>query len=629
MYALTDSFVVLPDSPGGARAGRRVPYRDPEVVAHPSGRPWLVGRWDPERLTVAEAGEVRIAVFGYCPIGSERLAEVAARVREPADLDGFACSLPGSAHLLASVHGKVRAQGTLTGLRQVFTARLDHTPIASDRADVLAAMIGAEPDEDVLAVNIVCRQLVPPLSERSWWRGVQRVAPDRYLLLSDGGGASTVRWWSAPDPDLPLAEGALRVRDALREAVAWRKPEHGRLSADLSGGMDSTSLCFLAYEHTPDLLVFRRTEGSAINDDPFYAGKAAQLLERAEHIETMGDEGPPVFAPPYELPDTEAPHALTRGLNRMRYQIRQQVEYGATLHLAGHGGDELFTGSAAYLHTLIRRRPLTALKHLRVHRALGRWPLRPTVSALWRRQDLGSWWRGAADGLTAPWPPVHEPQLGWAHSFRATPWATSDAVNTARRMLAAAADGVVPLADDRGQHEAIAYLRYAGPLFRQLCREHTACGLRLDLPYLDDRVVEAALSVRTEERYDPWRYKPVLAAAMRGQVPDFILDRYTKGDCESDVHNAQQKHLPDLLDLFTGSELAARGVVDVDSLRADLHTPPGSGHEDMTPNLEMTIGCELWLREVAATRKACDPQSTRPLPRMSTGSRGHRPMEAP
>ncbi|MGB6164990.1 MAG: asparagine synthase-related protein [Pseudonocardiaceae bacterium] len=612
MYELTNSLVVVPDSPGGVRASQRVPHREPEVVAHPSGRPWLVGRWAPGELVVGGAGEVRIAVFGFCPVDSERLAAAAARVREPADLDSLARTLPGSAHLVASVVGRVRFQGTLTGSRPVFTARLDGVPIASDRADALAAMVGAEPDEDMLAVNIACQQLMPPLSERSWWRGVDRVAPDSYLQVS-ADSASTVRWWNPPDPVLPLRMGAGKVREALREAVAWRTPAHGRLSADLSGGMDSTSLCFLAAEHTPELLVFRRTEGSAINDDPFYAGKAARVLDRAEHVELLSGDGPPVFAPPYSLPDTEAPQALVRGMHRIRHQVRWLVERGATLHLAGHGADELFTGSAAYLHTLIRSNPVTALKYLRVHRALGRWPLLPSLTALWDNRDLCSWWRDSADSLTTPPPPQTSPKLDWAYPMRVSPWATADAVSTARRVLRSIADEAVPLASDRGQHEVVTNLRFAGPLLRQLGREYAAGGLRLDLPYLDDRVVEAALSVRLHERHNPWRYKPLLAEAMRGQVPDFILNRRTKGDYEEDVCRALQQHVPDLLDLFADSELVVRGLIDIDALRTSLHTPPGPENTDVTPNLEMTLGCEMWLREIETIRQA-DPERTGPPP---------------
>ncbi len=43
-------------------------------------------------------------------------------------------------------------------------------------------------------------------------------------------------------------------------------------------------------------------------------------------------------------------------------------------------------------------------------------------------------------------------------------------------------------------------------------------GLHLDLPCLDDRVVEAVLSVRVHERGTPWRNKALLSEAMRGTL---------------------------------------------------------------------------------------------------------------
>ncbi|WP_158883530.1 asparagine synthase-related protein [Amycolatopsis anabasis] len=599
MHALTNSLVAFPDSPGGVWAHRRVPHHRPTIVTHPSGRPWLVGHWPPEELVVAQLGQVRIAVFGCCPITAGKLAALADRVRGLADLDEVAGALPGSAHLVASVHGQVRFQGTITGTRRVFGARLDEVPIASDRADVLAAMIGAEPDEDLLAASVAYAQFITPLNERSWWRGVQSVAPDSYLMLPHSGSARTVGWWVPPEPNLPLKVGALQVREALREAVAGRKPARGKLSADLSGGMDSTSLCFLAAERTPELLTFRWTEGSELNDDPAYAAEAARMLARAEHLEVAGDEGPPVFAPPYSLPGTEAPRFQSRGMNRLRYGIRLLIEHGSGLHLAGNGGDELFTGSAAYLHTLFRAAPVKALRALRVYRALGRWPLLPTLTGLLDHQDLSSWWRDSADNLTGPPPHPRAPALGWGAQVRATPWATAEAVSVTREVLHDIADEVTPLSNDRGQHEAMTLIRTTGPVYRQLRWEYAAHGLPLELPYLDDRVVEAALSVRPRERYTPWRFKPVLAEALREQVPELILNRNTKGVYEEDVEFARQRHLPDLLDLFADSVLAARGLIDLDALRTSLRTPAHAEADDLTANLEMTLGAEIWSREIA------------------------------
>ncbi|MBO1413991.1 asparagine synthase-related protein, partial [Streptomyces sp. FH025] len=375
MQAVNDGLVVFPDSPGGAWAHRRIGAGLPQTVAHPSGRPWLAGSWAPEDLVVTEAGPVRVTAYGLTAVTAERLTALARPVRDLPDLDELAHRLPGSAHLVASVHGQVRFQGTVTGTRCVFATTLDGVPLAADRADTLARVTGAQPDEDLLAAVVTYGMLFAPLSERSSWRGVHQVPADSYLAIPRDGAARTVHWWHPPQPDLPLVSGAARVREELREAVAQRQPHRGRLSADLSGGMDSTSLCFLATEHRPDLLILRRTGGSVLNDDPRYAARAAGLLEHAEHLLVPDTDAPPLYAPPYWTPDTEAPRTLTRGMNAIHAGNRLLVEHGATRHLTGHGADELFTGSAAYLHSLFRRRPVTALRRLRAHRALHHWPL--------------------------------------------------------------------------------------------------------------------------------------------------------------------------------------------------------------------------------------------------------------
>ncbi|MEV7598260.1 asparagine synthase-related protein [Kitasatospora sp. NPDC089797] len=566
---------------------------------HPSGRPWLVGSWAPGDLVVAEAGPVRVAVYGPCPVAPARLDALVSSVRELSDLDALARSLPGNTHLVASVHGQVRFQGTVTGTRCVYTARVDGVPVAADRADVLAASIGAEPDEELIATSVTYGMLFAPLSERSWWRGVHQVPADSCLLLPAEGAARTARWWQPPEPDVPLAEGAVAVREALRAAVAQRRLDQGTLSADLSGGMDSTSLCFLAAEHDPDLMTFCWTGGSAINDDPLYAGQAARLLARGRHLTVPDTDAPPVFAPPYWTIDTEAPRAATRGMNAIRFGIRHLLDHGATRHLAGHGADELFTGGAAYLHTLLRTSPLTAWRQLRAHQALHDWPLLPSLAGLLRGGDLADWWRQSADDLARSAPLPRSPSLGWGERLPATPWATAEAVRTTRAVFQDVAARVTPLAPDRGQHEALTALRSAGPVLRLICREFAAAGLPLELPYLDDRVVEAVLAIRTHERFSPWRYKPALATAMEGLVPDVILTRTTKGDCEEPVDRALQEHVPDLLDLFADSELARRGLIDVRRLRTTLVTPPRAG-DVWSAQLEATIGAELWLREIAA-----------------------------
>ncbi|MGH3754949.1 MAG: asparagine synthase-related protein, partial [Pseudonocardiaceae bacterium] len=525
------------------------------------------------------------------------LADLITRVRTVAELDAVARVLPGCCHLVASVDGVVRVQGSVAGVRRVFHTRIEGVPVAGDRADVLATVAGSGIDEQVLAVRVACGLAVPPpVGERSMWRGVRALAPDHYLRIDPGGTVGELRWWQPPQPEVPLTVGAGVVRQALETAVAARRPAQGRLSADLSGGLDSTSLCFVAARAgTPDLLTFRWAEADVrANDDAVFAAHAASELPLAEHVVLGQADMPAVFADPGPAGDTEAPYQFTRTLARTRHNAELLAARGARVHLAGHGGDELFHGPPAYLHPLLRRRPLAAIRQVRGYRALHRWPWRATVSGLARGGDLGAWWHQQAQQLSTGPPPRRTPLVGWGRPLRAPGWVTPAAVETARAVLHSTGEAARPLAADRGQHVTLAILRMMGPAYRQLSRVFGTAGLRLELPYLDDRVIEAALAVRAHERRTPWRYKPLLAEAMCGALPEVIAARTTKGEFGQDLRVGLGRHLPAILDLFADSALAAHGLINPGQLRRALLTPQADNAVVFA--MEDLLGCETWLR---------------------------------
>ncbi|WP_411136959.1 lasso peptide isopeptide bond-forming cyclase [Streptomyces sp. C10] len=592
-------FVVLPDTAAADEARAVTPWAAPRVLSHASGRPWLVGRWSPGELRVATAGPVQVAVAGVCPVTATRLSELTARIRTVSDVDALAAALPGSCHVVASVGGQVRVQGSLTGLRRVFHTRIGEVDIAADRADVLAAMTGAGIDARALAVRIACGGLVPsPLADQPLWSGIAALAPD-HCLVWDRERARALRWWRPPAPEQPLPAGADAVREALTSALDDRAPAEGRLSTDLSGGMDSTSLCFLAARNTPELLTFRWGEAEAGNDDAAFASRSIGALDRAEHLIVPPAELPSLFADPDTLMDTEEPYPFVRTAARTRHTARLLADRGARRHLAGHGGDELFTPFPGYLHPLLRRRPVTALRHVRGYAALKRWPVLHTLASLVRPGDEAAWWQAQADHLTDPPLRKRRPSLGWGlWPLRAPSWATATATDAAREALRQTAAQAQPLSTDLGQHQSLVALRTSAPWYRLLARPFAEAGVQLDSPFFDDRVVEAVLGVRVHEHAGPWRYKPLLADAMRGIVPESVLGRSTKGEFSEEAGTGLRRNLPAILGLFTDSALAAHGLIDPGALRTQLLSPQADNAMGIA--LEPLIGCELWLR--AATR---------------------------
>ncbi|MCT9142982.1 asparagine synthase-related protein, partial [Streptomyces violarus] len=114
--------------------------------------------------------------------------------------------------------------------------------------------------------------------------------------------------------------------------------------------------------------------------------------------------------------------------------------------------------------------------------------------------------------------------------------------------------------------------------------------------FCDDAVIDAALAARPHEAATPWSYKPLLAAAMNGLVPDHILRRTTKDHCGAEWREGLRRHRRVLAAWAEDSRLVAAGVADADRLRRALLAPQlltGGA-----PELEATLGAEGWLRDL-------------------------------
>ncbi|MFR9806440.1 asparagine synthase-related protein [Pseudonocardia sp. RS010] len=533
---------------------------------------------------------------------------MAERLTTHADLDGVFQALAGAAYLIGSVDGHVRIQGNATGLRTVFHTKLNGVPVAADRADILATLARADIDEEVLALRVVCGgQLPSPAAERPIWSGISAV-PAGDCLLWNRNNERIANHWRPPAAELSVAEAAVGLHDALKAATRPQSATAGRLSTDLSGGMDSTSLAFLAAPDSPDLLTFRLGEAEAGNDDSIYAAQAIQALKSAEHLVLSPQELPAVFSEPGAYWDPEQPYPLTRTAARTLHCVRVLVEHGSRRHLAGHGGDELFSPQPGYLHHLLRRRPLTALQHARAQAAMRHWPLLSMLRAITSPTGPAEWWRTQAEQLTEPLPPLRQPMMGWGlGALRALGWVTDAAIELSRTGLRRAADDARPLGSHPGTHQLLLLTRTNALHYRMLSRLYSAAGVELDLPFYDDRVLDAVLRVPIEDYAGPWRYKPLLVEAMRGIVPQGILGRSTKGEFSEEIRTGLRANLPEILAVFSDSTLAARGLIDPDQLRIRLTAPQQDNRTVFA--LEYLLGCENWLRAVTTTPPPAHPRS--------------------
>ncbi|HSY00466.1 MAG TPA: lasso peptide isopeptide bond-forming cyclase, partial [Streptomyces sp.] len=385
----------------------------------------------------------------------------------------------------------------------------------------------------------------------------------------------------------------------------------GVVSCDLSGGLDSTSVCFLA-DRSPARVVASTWPGRDPADtDLHWAEQAMKHLPDVEHVVWDADASPLVYEDLLDIDDLlDEPTIGVMDRSRVLHHLPGLAARGSRLHLTGIGGDHVAWCSEAYYHRLLRTRPPFALRQLRGFRALWQWPLADTVRALADSRPYGKWLADSAGHLRGPLPSSAATGLGWGRTPRLFDWVTPDAERMARRAMLAAAATASPLHPDRGLHSDLEQIRSCGRVIRQWDAMAARTGLPMASPFLDDRVIEACLAVRPGERVTPWRYKPVLSAAMRGIVPDACLRRTTKAAASMDASNGLREHRADLLALWEDSRLEALGLVDGAELRRLAQRPAAAGLSDAI--LYSTIAAEVWLRGLARGRTHVPHPGSRP-----------------
>ncbi|MCZ0972619.1 asparagine synthase-related protein [Streptomyces albulus] len=121
-------------------------------------------------------------------------------------------------------------------------------------------------DEEALATRLLAPGAPLPLALAPLARGARRT-PGHCAAHDPAGQYREVRWWHPPQPEVPLPDAAEGVREALGAAVHART-RRATLSADLSGGLDSTSVCFLAARDTTELVTTAWEGRDPADDDP-------------------------------------------------------------------------------------------------------------------------------------------------------------------------------------------------------------------------------------------------------------------------------------------------------------------------------------------------------------------------
>ncbi len=395
---------------------------------------------------------------------------------------------------------------------------------ASEVKALLPLLDRAPEPDDEMVLALLLREFREGDDARTLFRGVHRLPPGYVLVVGDGR-LSVERYWAIdPGREIRYAtehEYVEHFRALFLDAVACRLRSDWPVAVSLSGGLDSAAIVGAADrvyaergDGSPPLDAFTLYADPPESDERRHARAVARASGLKLHEVPMPDAEPIDGLDDY-LRAAESPivGALPRGGDALLDAVRAA---GCRVLLSGEGGDQL-VDEVGYLADLLRTRH--PLRFLREARAFAGWygggfrelvrdaavMLLPAGSKYWGKRVLRR--------APPPWvAPALARELGLAARLR-------EPRHSARFPSHAQSD---------------TYLSVAGPYYRLKLeveeRLAARLGLEMRFPFLDSRLIEFVLAIPWARRTRDGERKRLLREAVRGLVPDAVLERRGKGD---------------------------------------------------------------------------------------------------
>jgi asparagine synthase (glutamine-hydrolysing) len=368
------------------------------------------------------------------------------------------------------------------------------------------------------------------------FEGIRKLPGGTWLRVNEDGRMVESRYWDAWDHARPLAgadegEIAARLLEELRTAVRLRKVSDVPVGVFLSGGIDSsTNTALFSEGEGRPVRTFSIGYAGEYADYPSELGYARRMAELvgAEHHERLLTADDLIDFLPQMIRLQDEPIADPVCVP-VYYVSKLARDNGVTVCQVGEGADELFCGYPTWRSML----KLQRLDDLPVPSALKRaglaW-LRLANGATSRHYEL---LRRGAEGLPVFWSGAEaftEAQkqrlLGPAMRREfggATSW---EAVRPIRRRFE-------ERAWDKSALNWMTYadlsLRLPELLLMRIDKMSMGVALEARVPFLDHKFVELTLGIPAAVRFANGELKHILKRAVRGVIPDDLIDRPKQG----------------------------------------------------------------------------------------------------
>jgi len=450
----------------------------------------------------------------------------------------------------------------------------------------------------------LCRYLVHEYvpAPHTIFRGARKLGAGQRLCFEVRAAQSIEpkidRYWDLPFAEQPRlvsdGDAATELRGLLLAAVRRRLVADVPVGIFLSGGIDSSTVAALAAELAgpANVRTFSIGFSDASFDETSHARRVARHLG-TQHSEERLDARALLDILPTVVDFLDEP--LADASIVPTYSLSAFTRRHVTVALGGDGGDELFSGYQTFLAEAWGRLYFDRTP------ALLRWMAAAAARLLPARTGYFSLDFKAnqfLQGGSVPGPRRHQ---RWMASFLPEQLpallapalrhgATRDPLDLVDLR---AQKGPARTAADRLM-DYYAHFYLAGDVNTKVDRAAGAVGLEVRAPFLDTALVEFACRLPPHQRLRGRTPKYILKQAMRGLLPDDILDRKKQGFAVPVARWMREDLAPALRDELAPDKLRREGLFDpsfVESLLGD-HL---SGRRDRRKALWTLFMFERWL----------------------------------
>ena len=484
--------------------------------------------------------------------------------------------------------------------RRTYWTNLQGKAVLSDSQSAIARLKRAPLSASRIALAL-CGSLPSVLRQLPFWEGIEAVPAGHAAHLRGETVTSSPAWSVTPSPDLTFDEASARLRSSLLRTVRQSVACHGKVSSDVSGGMDSTSLAYFLSEFTEHPTLYHASTADPQNQDTRHARRAAaeiggHLVELASFTDTMTAFSGADDAVLRESDD--GPLTWRSNAAHLRGLIDDAAFRGVRAHLMGLGGDELFSILPALSLAMCADRPRRWSSAIAGRLAkMQRWSRSATLRAVASQETLA---QELLRRVRTRDPRHDEPAdaFGWASGFAISPFATDRAAEMVEgRVEDLVRAGVEPHFEDRYRHQVAESVMFQGEVIRQMNHVFHPSGVTIEAPFIDDDVLSLVFGLHPKVWADSPLSKPLLAAAAGGIVPGWVFARPDKGEYSKDLFAEYIRRRDELRRLFDESWLVDHRYVDPDRIVHAIDAPL-LGTEQLF-DLEHLASVEYWVRRVA------------------------------